>query len=440
MPLTTTVTMGDHTYLLSSTGECKHCHDKAHEKDIVTCMACEKSFHAVCKIYEKATAICVKSFFPMYLTAPSGFNWRCDVCLTKDEMNNVATVNEKLNHLSGKVDSLSDLVQSLVNLVTNKSVVNLEEIKQNISEEVNTKISTEFEKMKSSITEEITSLKSTEPRASIDPTPLQSTVWDRGEKVKEIRTSLLIKHNAASGTSLDIDKLEETAIQNGIPVNSVHVTESGDTFVNLPDKASRDKLQPLIRDSAPTNEVVTLQSKLPTIALLGVTCEYTKTQITNMILKQNEVIRVLVEDGSHLSVLYTKAPSTDKIYHQVVLRVSPDIRRAISNHDHTLHMGKLVHRVVDRFYVRRCNTCQNYGHHHERCPTPRQPVCGYCSEKSHMSNACPIKSGPKTAFSCHNCKSKDLAYNGHSTFWHNCPTYKEQQKKLERCIDYDYSN
>ena len=163
----------------------------------------------------------------------------------------------------------------------------------------------------------------------------------------------------------------------------------------------------------------------------------------NMIQKQNEVIRVLVEEGSHLSVLYTKPPGEgedNKPYHQVVLRVSPDIRRAISNHGNKIHMGKLVHRVVDRFYVRRCNICQAYGHYQDECTRPTSPICGYCSEETHFSRDCTKKSGSNHAFSCYNCKNSSLDHKGHSTFWHNCPSYKAVQKKLERAIDYDYSN
>ena len=432
--------MSDTLYLLSSKGNCSYCKKSAEDKEIVICIACDQRFHAVCNTYDKNTAICVKTFFPMFLTSKPGFGWRCDVCITKSEINNISTVHEKMNSLDVKIDSLADTVKTLVDLVANKLAITLQDVNKNISDEITSKITTEFDKIKSSITTDITALKMPEQITTIDSPTVPSTVWDNREKVKEVRTSLLIKRNAASGTAIDIDKLEKTAIANGIPVNSVHVTESGDTFINLPDKASRDKLQPLLRDTDPTNEIVTLKSKLPTIALLGVTREYSKPETINMILKQNEVVRLLVEDGSHLSVLYTKAPVEGKQYHQLVLRVSPHIRRAITNQNNKLHMGKLVHKVVDRFYIRRCNRCQTYGHHQDKCPTPRTPVCGYCAENTHMSTDCPIKSGPNSAFSCHNCKSKDLVFKGHSTFWYNCTSYKEQQRKLERSINYDYSN
>ena len=405
------------------------------------CMTCAKQFHAVCKVYEKSTAICVRSFYPMFTTAKPNFCWKCDLCLTNDEENQVATVHEK-------IDSVADQVNSLSNTLQNSLSNTLQTLVKNLSQEINTKIAEEFNKINASFTGQIESLKTQETLQPGFNQPL-GKVWEKREeerlsKVKESRKTLLVKRHPESGAPLDIKILEKAAVDNGIPLNSVNVTDSGDTFVNLPDEASRVKLQPLLTESHPTNEVITVKSKLPTIALLGVTRKYDKDEIVETILKQNEVIRLLVQESSaHLSVVYTKEPSThsDNPYHQVVMRVSPDVRRAISNHDNKIHMGRVVHKVVNRFYIRRCNTCQCYGHYQDKCPSAQSPICGYCSLSDHISKDCPVKAGPPSGFSCHNCKSRDFeTFKGHSTFWHNCPAYKEQQKKLEHSIDYDYSN
>ena len=427
-------------YLLSSTGVCDNCDESAAEKDIVKCFVCENQFHAVCKLYDKATAISVTTFFGMFKKAKNNFCWICDICLTKSEENKVASVNEKIAQVNNNVDAMKAMILNLSDLVNNKPEVNTDQLKRSITADL-------MEKLAGDITDQITSgferLKSDKLQdefpALQPPTP---PVWQKKKgKAKENRTSLLVKHNSELGRSIDIEQLEQTAVENGIPLNSIHVTQTGDTFINLPDQSSSDRLQPLLRNSDPDNEVITLKSKLPSIALLGVTKEHTKSEIINKIKQQNEVVRVLADDGSHLSVLYTKPPGNDpdKPYHQVVLRVSPDIRRAISNHDNRLHMGKLVHRVVDRFYVRRCNTCHEYGHYQDKCPNKATPVCGYCAD-NHRSSDCAKKSGSTQAFNCINCKRKGLDHKGHSAFWFNCPAYKEQQKKLQNGIDYDYSN
>lgn len=431
----------------NTTGECSTCKKKITNEKI-KCVQCEAHYHATCSPTDPICRITFLNTFHTSTIKPN-FTWTCDACLTRLEENKVSSLSEQLGALKTTIDSLvkakpvdkSEEITTLISqqfallteVIVNDIKVRFDVVKQDISNEVNTKISDEFKKFDESQT-----VRNTPPMN----TPPMNTVWDKKEKLKEIRASLLVKRSTGNGRAMNIAGLEQTAVDNGIPVNSVHVTEAGDTFINLPNKSSSDRLEPLLRESAPDNEVITLKSKLPSIALLGVTQEYTKTQIVNMIKSQNEVVNLLVEDGSHLSVIFTKPPGEgeDKPYHQVVLRVSPDIRRAIANHQNKIHMGKLVHRVVDRFYVRRCNLCQCFGHYKDKCPTPDALVCGYCTETTHNSKDCPKKSGPTRAFSCNNCKLGGHDHQGHSTFWHNCPAYKAQQKKLERAIDYDYPN
>ena len=158
-----------------------------------------------------------------------------------------------------------------------------------------------------------------------------------------------------------------------------------------------------------------------------------------MIKQQNEAVGSLADSGSHLSVVYTKKPIKEQKFHQVVLRVSPEIRRAIKSNNDKLHMGDKVHRVVDRFHVKRCNTCQSFGHYSEKCENTK--ICGYCAENSHLSKDCPHKDSEHENHKCHNClKLKLDPHTGHSTFWYKCPAYLEQQKRQKRTIGYNYDS
>ena len=97
-------------------------------------------------------------------------------------------------------------------------------------------------------------------------------------------------------------------------------------------------------------------------------------------------------------------------------------------------MDLSAYRVVDRFYIKRCNKCQDFGHYHGQCTN--DPVCGYCGEK-HESSTCPLKD--ETDFSkhkCINCKKANLPFTGHSAFWSKCPAYEAEQKKLQSSIPY----
>ena len=178
---------------------------------------------------------------------------------------------------------------------------------------------------------------------------------------------------------------------------------------------------------------------MPSIALLGVTDEHKSEEIIHMIKLQNAAIGSLVEAGSHISVVYTKKPSESQKFHQVVLRVSPEIRRVIKNNRNKIHMGDKVHTVVDRFHVKRCNTCQQFGHYADRCSPANRETCGYCAENTHLSTNCPHKSESHVNYKCINCEKQSLnPSTGHSTFWSKCPAYLEQQKKHKRTIGYNY--
>ena len=213
------------------------------------------------------------------------------------------------------------------------------------------------------------------------------------------------------------------------------VTSAGDTFINLPNQKSRDKLSPLLQ--SPSNDIVILKSKLPTICLLGVTDDLTKDEIKQGICRQNDVIGKLVEDGQELSVIFTKPPTNNKLYHQVTVRVSSDIRLAIKSSGNKIHLSSKVCKVIDSFHVKRCNKCQSFGHYAAKCRESTPVICGYCG-KNHESNDCHLKDQPSNTHKCCNCEIAGMKPEGHSSFSFKCPAYTIQQDKLRSSIAYDY--
>ena len=199
----------------------------------------------------------------------------------------------------------------------------------------------------------------------------------------------------------------------------------------------RDKLGPLLQINQIQNNVVKLKSKLPTISLIGVTENLSKDDIKSELCSQNEEIGNLVNAGQELSVIFTKPPTTSQPHYQIVMRVSPDIRKVIRGYNNKLHLGFQMCKVVDRFYVRRCNKCQTFGHYASDCEAS-ELVCGFCMG-SHDSNECHLKNSPHSDHKCKNCKSANLAETGHSTFWYRCPAYIIKQDKLKNSIGYDYN-
>ena len=365
-------------------------------------------------------------------TVKKNFTWQCDLCYTRTEQNKVATLSEQI----------SDLKSSVETMVRQQ---NIGQIKKSITEEFNliqeamlSEIKSRFEEVQSKLAVELQNLKSEVIIPANDSTtPALGTPWDNAQRVRGIKASLLVKPSA--GQAIDMKKVQAAAVDNGIPLDSVVVSSSGETFLNLPNEASRDKLQPILATIEPEKEIVVLKSKLPSVALLSVTEEHKSVDIIRMIKQQNEAVGNLMESGSHLSVVYTKKPREGQKFHQVVLRVSPEIRRAIRANNNRIHMSSSVHKVVDRFHVKRCNTCQSFGHYTEKCSNTK--VCGYCSETTHLSKDCPIKDNGHEHHKCNNCIKQNLTPNtGHSAFWGKCPAYLDQQKRLKRTVGYNYED
>lgn len=421
-------------YEISEAGLCFTCNKKISEEKI-KCTHCDKYYHATCS---QTDPICRVTFLKTFhqSTIKPNFTWSCDDCLTLSEQNKVGTLSDQISALRLAVDKLTKekSENNLQSLVKDEFALLTEVISSEIRvrlTEVKTELHSKFNNLQSELSENLPTL------ATVNVAKAPITPWDNTQKIEEIKSSLLVK--TSGGHPIDINKVKDAAVDNGIPLDSVVVSSAGDTFVNLPNEASRRKLEPILANIEPEREVVVLKSKLPSIAILSVTEEHKPEDIIRMIKQQNEVIGNLIEAGSHLSVVYTKKPTEDQKFHQVVLRVSPDIRRALKFNKNKIHMSANVHRVVDRFHVKRCNKCHDFGHYADRCPGIQ--ICGYCAETSHPSKDCPIKNHGHASYKCHNCDKQGLnPASGHSTFWSKCPAYIDQQNRHKRTIGYNYDD
>ena len=97
-------------------------------------------------------------------------------------------------------------------------------------------------------------------------------------------------------------------------------------------------------------------------------------------------------------------------------------------------MDLVAHRVVDRFYVKRCNKCQKFGHYQNECEDIIS--CGYCCGAHSSSDCNQVEIEDFKNYKCINCKRENKKCEGHSAHWHKCPTYLEKQKRLKKSIPY----
>ena len=254
-----------------------------------------------------------------------------------------------------------------------------------------------------------------------------------------MKTSLCIRNN--EGESIDMNRVQELATNNNIQVSKTNVKDNGDVYVELP-SAEREKLVPLLEEEAP-NEVVRLKGKLPTVTVLGVQNFASKEDFVDKVKKQNLRVKELIDKGSEFDVVFSKPPRENapvgKKYYQVVIRVGDDIRRALKAADDKIFMDLRVHQVVDRFYIKRCNKCQQFGHYEKDCKNTAHQ-CAYCQHQHKSSECDQVDEGDFENYDCHNCRKAQKDSAGHSTFWYKCPTMLEQQKKVKKGIPYYQKN
>lgn len=402
-------------FQLDLQGKCETCLSKASNAESIRCENCQFYFHAICDSDDgNSHPIAKKTHLSLHKqgSTKANFSWKCDKCLTISEENQAASLKDMMSKLIDRFSALED----------------------RLSQEIKSQVSEEFVRLTNAQSDEFIKLNES---VSKNTTPSAPTgVWNDTEKVAAMKSSLMVKADK-DGNPVDASKVRKLVRENGIPVIKVVATATGDTFINLPNEESRDKLQPLLQSE--DNQVVPLKSKLPAVSLLGVTENLSKEQIKEGICNQNVSVGNLVHDGEEFSVVFTKPPAGKNLYHQVTIRVSPKIRSVITSAGDSLFLSSQVCKVRDSFHIRRCNKCQSFGHYAGRCKEDTPNVCGYCGE-GHKSDDCLLKNSAHSTHKCANCQLAGLDPEGHSTFYYKCPAYKIQQDKLKSAIAYDYLN
>ena len=395
---------------------CEDCNNKVADKDCITCRNCQKVYHAVCSSApDKENQICGKTFLSTFLLNSSNkpnFMWLCNSCKTRDEMDSVATLKcmftrmekthtDQINQLTNLVKELMDKVNGQTNKTTDTQTVHAKD-----------------------------------------------TVWGDKQGVSQVKASLVAKRNDNNGKTVKPKDVRKIAADKGIPINSVIEKDNGDLLVNLPDKTSCDQISQILTESHDTNKVIKLPSRLPTVSILNITSndmkndtneDLTMDEVKTHICNQNKILDELVTEGEQFDIVYCKPPPQGKKFYTVAARVSPTVRNALHKMKMKIYFGTSVHTVVDRFFVRRCNNCQSFGHYAQQCTPDTAVVCGFCTE-NHKSESCPQKDRDHTDHKCSNCKTAGLNSVGHATFWPKCPAYLAAQQKLSKTISYDYKS
>ncbi len=209
----------------------------------------------------------------------------------------------------------------------------------------------------------------------------------------------------------------------------------------MPSNENREKLLPLLdEDTFAVNEIVKLRSKQPTISILSVESFLSKEDFIGRVKRQNPEIKELIDQGSKFEIVFVKEPRESKShskneYYLVVARVSEDIRKVMKMTGDRVYIDLVAHRVIDRYFVKRCNKCQEFGHY-ELKNCSNNVCCAYCRQNHKSTDFNQVEDGDVEHYECVNCKRENKPYVGHSSLWHKCPSFVEQQKKVKKSIPY----
>ena len=419
-------------YQLSDSGDCSTCHSAPTDLQILECYDCQNKFHADCG----NNGYCCKSFAKSFkgIRNNTNFLFVCDKCIIRRENNEASSTREQLAAVIETLAILKEDVKDLKNARSDRvPVVDLQI--NDCSTTVNGESKCDNENRNN--TSNIISDKS-------------ASVWSDDKRTEEMKNkmkiTLCIKNK--DGVAVDSDKVKNIITSNGIQVNKASVNKSnGDLYVDFPSNESKDKLLPLLtEETLPGNKIIDVKPKLPTISIRGVSDYTTAEDFIERVMNQNPKIKENVENGE-FSVVFTKKhrrrnsadEETNQEEHQVVERMSNNIRSVIKSNKDKIYLGFTSHHVVDRFYIKTCSRCHKFGHYYENCSM--RPCCGYCSSEDHDSLTCPIREAKdQSQYKCRNCEEAGKESVGHSSHWPKCPTYLEKQTKVRDRIPYYSKN
>ncbi|KAL5263643.1 hypothetical protein ACHWQZ_G000246 [Mnemiopsis leidyi] len=415
---------------LTQSGQCSTCKALDAKESTVCCFFCSKTFHALCyDILEEKTVqrkprsdnSCTKTFYTNYCsnvkdknqgTKFGSFVFICDPCRTKNETQAARNTNDHVRVLDNRVSALSSDISDLKELL-NKA-------------------------LRPPVTDSVDNGQMTSNQESPSQTS-NINVWCDKERVQ----SLLVVQKEAN---IESTQLEKTVINHGIQVQKRYVDKKGDTVLVLPSKQARDKLKCELQSSGVSNDQLREpKQRYPTISMVGLpkTADINdKKSIQNTLLSQNPTLaRCLNASSSALfDIISVKPLRMNENVKQAIIRVSDDVRYAISQSQNRLYYGMDSCRVYDQLYIKRCNRCQGFGHYARDCS--KEVCCGICGITGHETHHCPHANSKdiSTKYHCANCyKAGDLDCN-HPAYSSACPSYRVQQEKLRASLSYYSKN
>ena len=327
----------------------------------------------------------------------SNFKFFCDKCLTELEISKASTEHQKINLLETKVNSMESKLDEITTLLKNNQ--------------------------------------NKQPRNSDSkPTLKPNTIWQDKEKLATVkapvpRSVLVVKNtNDVEKDCSNLSKVEAAMKDNDISVSQSYKNKSGDLVVVCETKDIRDELKNIVSSSNTEMILNAPSERRPSITIVGLPKEYSKDELIQMLAMQNGFIKQFAKSNDineHIQIFSVRPLKNNPDKFQIFANVSNTLRDGFRYFKDKVTLGLSSCRVYDRYYIKRCNNCQEFGHYMKDCPTPLTHTCGKCSG-SHMTKDC---SSYDTK--CINCTKNKILDTHHHTYSFKCPSLVKQQDALK---------
>ena len=367
-----------------NSGTCNSCKEVVTAEENLECFFCKGVFHGSCSNMAQEEKPGTKSLVTHFNRASTlkNFKFFCNTCLTKFEIDLASNDSRRLNKVE---DNISDIKSEL------------EEIKKLLKEKA----------------------KPPQPakRDNDDAASRIDNIWfdkARLESTKIAPAQPMLLLNNEEGIN---NTVEKAIVENGIPVTNSYTNNSGKLVVVCENLESRNELQRIIASSNENVEMKPVTKKKPSITIVGLSRDYSKEEIINQLVSQNQHIRqfTTVNDiNEHIEIHDVKPTRARPTIFQAFASVSETLRKGFNNYKDKVTVGLTSCKIYDRHHVKRCNNCQGIGHYYKECPTPEEPRCAKCSLE-HPTNSCTAIESK-----CINC-SKEGKESNHKAYDPKCP-------------------
>ncbi len=155
-------------------------------------------------------------------------------------------------------------------------------------------------------------------------------------------------------------------MENNIGLQKSYKNKNGELIVVCDSREARDNLSTMLSNVDERIPTISPNGKRPTVAIVGLYKEYSKEEITAMVVKQNQFVKNFVMTNNieeHFKVLAVRPTKRNQNVFQVFASVSAVLRDGTKQYNDKLTLGLTSCKVYDQYHVKRCNKCQLFGHY-----------------------------------------------------------------------------